>query len=560
MFTELSTTLSSPLESTQPHIVRTANSPVTIALVGPWGSGKTTALNSILLNSGLAADRIGVIFAEFGEVNVDAGRIADSRTVEVPNRCICCHGAEALQEGIKALAPSVDLLLIETSGVSVSSNVRDVLGKMNLSFAVVGLCNTAGFDGSDIDLYDAQLPAADVILLTHTDWLGADPDLNNNQLIAVREYLGGINCLDRAVFTRGLGVDVEILKAIVSAAGAEQSLSSLSPVTVNPSSVFITPKGAVQASAAQHHQQVISLVLHDSVDAVQVEAALARMSHIVDRAKGVVVDSAGIRRDFDYVKGRDESGSSRMNFLISDRPSVSQVLGGTSHIAIFSRDNKELLTHAQFLSIGLPNISAEKIALANSRYPVHSDYYAQRGDFPAYSHAGDRFYGVLFPINQRIDEIPEGMRANVRMFWKQALDNALIWRMNGVSVLDGLLADRPGDQILIGTHNLLSLNLLWHCTNLIQDVSPQTQQQLAALRLANRFFSSMRELEQPPELGGRHEFSADYDAMLRQFVQYARNVEGLSTEMIAGAIRRAMATDQSGTWSGAAELIKFIEG
>jgi len=98
--------------------------PVTV-LSGSLGAGKTTLLNHLLETSG---DRdIAVLVNDMGEVNVDAGLIAegseldiDDGVTELSNGCICCELQDDLETAVVRLARerSFDALVVESSGIS----------------------------------------------------------------------------------------------------------------------------------------------------------------------------------------------------------------------------------------------------------------------------------------------------------------------------------------------------------------------------------------------------------------------------------------------------------
>ena len=100
------------------------NQPVKIVmLTGYLGAGKTTLLNHILSNDG--GIRAAVIVNDIGEVNVDAGLIADGGLSEtddlipLTNGCICCTLADDLANRLSDLADSgrFDYIIIEASGI-----------------------------------------------------------------------------------------------------------------------------------------------------------------------------------------------------------------------------------------------------------------------------------------------------------------------------------------------------------------------------------------------------------------------------------------------------------
>ncbi|GAA0725029.1 G3E family GTPase [Halorubrum trapanicum] len=97
--------------------------PVTV-LSGGLGAGKTTLLNHLLRNAG---DRdIAVLVNDMGDVNVDAGLIAEESEVDVEgvtelsNGCICCELQDDLESAVVRLADSreFDALVVESSGIS----------------------------------------------------------------------------------------------------------------------------------------------------------------------------------------------------------------------------------------------------------------------------------------------------------------------------------------------------------------------------------------------------------------------------------------------------------
>lgn len=100
--------------------------PVTV-ITGFLGAGKTTLVRHLLQNP--QGKRLAVVVNEFGDVGVD-GEILKScalpdcpeeNIVELANGCICCTVADDFIptiEGLMALSPRPDHILIETSGLA----------------------------------------------------------------------------------------------------------------------------------------------------------------------------------------------------------------------------------------------------------------------------------------------------------------------------------------------------------------------------------------------------------------------------------------------------------
>ena len=228
--------------------------PVTV-VTGFLGAGKSTLLRQLLLGSGL---RLAVLVNEFGEVGIDADLIRscgfcpeeelDGRVVELANGCLCCTVQDEFLPTMQLLlerAGQLDGLVVETSGLAlpeplvqafrwpeirtrtrVTGVVTVVDGEALAQGHVVG--DPAAIEAQRLadpsldhlsaieDLFDDQLVAADLVLISRADCLQAE------QIEALRAQLAsrlrpGVTVLPMA---RGqvpaallLGLDRELAQA-----------------------------------------------------------------------------------------------------------------------------------------------------------------------------------------------------------------------------------------------------------------------------------------------------------------------------------------------------------
>jgi len=164
--------------------------PVTV-LTGFLGAGKTTLLNRLLTAPG--APPMAVVVNEFGALGVDGRlvRARDEAMVELRNGCVCCEMREDLRTTLHGLLDRrrrwwrplrVERVLVETSGLATPGPlVQTCLLDPRLAAetrvdGVVALAH-AGLVAGQVEAHPeaaAQIAAADVLILNHTDAPGAD--------------------------------------------------------------------------------------------------------------------------------------------------------------------------------------------------------------------------------------------------------------------------------------------------------------------------------------------------------------------------------------------------
>jgi hypothetical protein len=446
-------------------------------------------------------------------------------------------------DGIRSLAPYVELILVETSGVSNGENVRGVLANSGLSHTILGLVNVGGFSIEDRDLYDSQLLAADRVFLTHVPGLTGGDAFDVTALKPVTEYLTELNCLDRLVMPDEGAIGQQIWGEIVRSSRAERP--ALPSTTVNPPN--------------KHHQTVISLVLHPTVSVRELIGMLESKRDLIDRAKGVLTDDQGVRRDFDYLRRRNSQGEVTKTLTLSQEASRSEILDGRDHLVLFSRGQTGALKHEHFISVGLPNVTEGRIEGAQRRYPKHRDFYTSKGVFPSDSHEGDRFYAMLYPMLALSEQLPTEASRSVESLWSTTLRGYLDWRLKGLSELDKLREDGHEGAELTVAENLIAANLVWHAVHMSEHMGLDTCEQLRQRQPARRYFTSMSQLDLPPESGGQREFTQDYQSIFEEYVTYGLTYEKIELELVERAIDRACQVDTTNTWSSARRILERLK-
>lgn len=185
--------------------------PATV-ITGFLGAGKTTLIRNLLQNAG--GRRIALIINEFGDLGVDGDLLRgcgietcrEEDVVELTNGCICCTVADDFVPTMRKLldrADRLDHIVIETSGLALPQplvaafNWPEVKARVTVD-GVVAVVDAAAVaegrfaddeaaiaaeraaDGSlDHDnpleeLFEAQIRAADLVILNKTDLVDAE--------------------------------------------------------------------------------------------------------------------------------------------------------------------------------------------------------------------------------------------------------------------------------------------------------------------------------------------------------------------------------------------------
>lgn len=163
---------------------------------GFLGAGKTTMINK-LLGEGVLGDGIAIIENDFGDINIDAGRIQESgvEIKSLSSGCICCTLSgdfhTALLELIKEYNPK--RIIIEPTGVGRLSDVIGVINRvkkteaveLNISMTVVDVVEFEDFIEVFGDFFKDQIQNANIIALSKSQL--TDQVSVNNVISSIRE-------------------------------------------------------------------------------------------------------------------------------------------------------------------------------------------------------------------------------------------------------------------------------------------------------------------------------------------------------------------------------------
>ncbi len=155
-----------------------------VQIAGFLGSGKTTTIIALSKKIASGGKRVAIIVNEIGDVPVDAKVVSEYglKVRDIGGGCICCELLVSLtytlEELVKCYSP--DLVLIEPSGVSIPSSIKDGISMVK-AFNIEKGPVVVLFDGergdeqiSDDDLgmfVKRQLMGADLIAINKVDIL-----------------------------------------------------------------------------------------------------------------------------------------------------------------------------------------------------------------------------------------------------------------------------------------------------------------------------------------------------------------------------------------------------
>ena len=377
----------------------------TMAIIGPLGSGKTTLVNAVL--AFLSNLRVLVVVNDVGTENIDASRIRNTGDIKALTAgCIGCSDLPAFQRVIREAqqsADSIDVLLIEPTGIADGKEIRDAVVGAGEKFHAITLVDVKHFKRNRaLGCMENQLEVASVVGLTWT---------NEETQGDVLEFIGR-HATGRPIFQNAFANIPELV---------EQTLKD------KPRCFSIVPAVKCSCGHEHHHGEHVhthdhgvysfSLRLSENTTHADLVTALApHLSYLV-RAKGVVNG-----RQFDFVQGDLSLGD-----LSTDDPHGNFIF------------TKQIETETVFGRIALApdtKVESKKERLRNTGVPLEDTLAAiewQLGEFPpVVTPSGDLRVDceadVVYQLAKR-----NGVPMNVR---KETMNRYLSWRLEGARVLE----------------------------------------------------------------------------------------------------------------------------
>ncbi|MFD1811958.1 CobW family GTP-binding protein [Rhodococcus gannanensis] len=242
----------------------------TVTVLGGYlGTGKTTLLNGLLRSAN--GQRIAVVVNDFGSINIDAELIRSTTddTIELSNGCVCCSLADGAAAVMTQLAQRTDLdhVVVELSGVAMPSSMTSWGTFPGLAPGPTVVCVDPGTLATRLrdpyvgDVVAAQLRAADLLAITHTD-------LHEDAAIAAADVV----CDDKApgIPRVSVAAGATTVDALIAAATSREA-----PDTEPPPEPVST-------------HRTVTLTTRRTVDRAALAAVLAEAPSSLVRAKGFI--------------------------------------------------------------------------------------------------------------------------------------------------------------------------------------------------------------------------------------------------------------------------------
>ena len=238
--------------------------PVTV-VTGFLGAGKTTLLIRLLRQPHDA--QLAVVVNEVGIAGTEELEVDEASFLELSQGCVCCVRAADLRAALETLAArgDIDRVVVETTGIADPLALTFVLERPDMADVarldgVVTVVDAANWEKTRVPEWDAQVAAADLVVLAKTD---LEPDTSR-----LRAVVAELSPLARVL--DGADLPLEVVLDVPRRSGA-------GPVAHAHHSGF---RAVTVASSAVHDRDRLEDLLED-------------LPPEVYRGKGVVATEAG---------------------------------------------------------------------------------------------------------------------------------------------------------------------------------------------------------------------------------------------------------------------------
>ena len=274
---------------------------------GFLGAGKTTMIKK-LLDENVLGENIAIIENEFGDINIDSGRIEETgiKTKSISSGCICCSLAGEFDLAMKDLIDEYNpnRIIIEPTGVGKLSDIinivhtlkkyRDV--ELNMAVAIVDSLEYEDFIEVFGDFFKDQIEYANTIILSKTQLTNGDK---------VDRILNSI---------RKFNPSGNIITTPWDELSAKEILKLAETRKVHTDHIHLE-----HYHRGQNEFQYWTLETAQKYDKCKLQEVLYKLKEgkygNILRAKGVLANNGGNWLDFDFLPNKIEVRDSRPNTI-----------------------------------------------------------------------------------------------------------------------------------------------------------------------------------------------------------------------------------------------------